>query len=193
MFPVNIHLNPCQYKPYPQDSAAYLTDFHAFRLIFSIRTLSYCILKGLLFMLKNSALILLFCSLIPLTGCRSLIREDDRPVPTEPPYAVSPAETEKIYSETDAVNAAVSAVSLRLAVSGSGPFQVRPVNGRTTPPGLQVIRALYNMKQAQNQAPYILNWEDSRVEPGLWRIRLTLKDRIFFEKTLKIKAEQHDK
>ena len=144
-------------------------------------------------MLKKIALILLFCSLVPLTGCRSWFQEDDRPVPTEPPYAVSPAETEKIYSETDAVNAAVSAVSLRLAGSGTGPFQVLPVNGRTTPLGFQVIRSLYNMKQAQSSAPHVLNWEDSRNEQGQWRIRLVRDGRIFFEKILQIKEMQHGK
>lgn len=145
-------------------------------------------------MLKRIALILLFCSLVPLTGCRSLfLWEDDRPVPTEPPYAVSPAETEKIYTEAEAVNAAVSAVSLRLAVSGAGPFQVRAVNGRTTSRGFQVIRALYNMKQAQFSAPYILDWEDSRNEQGLWQIRLMRDGQIFFGKTLKIQEGRHGK
>jgi len=139
----------------------------------------------------------IFLYLLPLTallllpGCAWF--RDDRPEPDGSPYAVSPRQPKQTYSEAEAVNAAVSAISLRMAASSKGPFRVMPLKGKTTPAGAQVIESLIRMRLSKVGAAYPLLLEDTLTGPGEWTLILRNPDgSCFFTKTFHLKGKNHD-
>lgn len=72
---------------------------------------------------KLSCLILLFL-LVPASGCRSWW-QDDRPLPTVPPYEQKKLSSE-VMTEEQIVNKIVTDISLKLAVSGQGVCRIVP-------------------------------------------------------------------
>ena len=124
-------------------------------------------------------------ALLFLPGC-SWFR-DDRPEPTGSPYAEEVKTPKQAYTEAEAVNAAVSAVSLRMAVSPEGPFRVIPTEKHTTALGYKVIGSLNSMRLSQISAPCVLHLEDVRVGTGLWSLTLRHPDgRMFIAKTFQL-------
>ena len=109
--------------------------------------------------------------LLTLSGC-SLFR-DDRPAPEGPPYAVSdpPKTAEKLYSEAEAVNAAATAISVRMSFSSLAPFRVIPVEGKLSPAGSKVHLSLVQMGLSRAGAPYPLLLED-RLDGNKWTVTL---------------------
>ena len=148
---------------------------------------------------------------LTLSGC-SLFR-DNRPAPEGPPYAVSdpPKTAEKLYSEAEAVNAAATAISVRMSFSSLAPFRVIPVEGKLSPAGSKVLVSLVQMGLSRAGAPYPLLLED-RLDGNEWTVTL-LQDwpdgdepslpaqketgklpkrirKIFFSKTYRMKGEK---
>ena len=109
--------------------------------------------------------------LLTLSGC-SLFR-DNRPAPEGPPYAVSdpPKTAEKLYSEAEAVNAAATAISVRMSFSSRAPFRVIPVEGKLSPAGSKVLESLVRMRLSRPGAPYPLLLED-RLDGNEWTVTL---------------------
>ena len=122
--------------------------------------------------------------LLSLQGCAWF--RDDRPEPSGSPYAADVKTPKQAYSEAEAVNAAVSAVSLRMAVSSEGPFRVVPTEKKTTFLGYKVISSLSSMRLSRASAPCVLHLEDVRGD-GLWNLVLRHPDgRIFIAKTFQL-------
>ena len=123
--------------------------------------------------------------LLSLQGCAWF--RDDRPEPSGSPYAADVKTPKQAYSEAEAVNAAVSAVSLRMAVSSEGPFRVVPTEKKTTFLGYKVISSLSSMRLSRASAPCVLHLEDVRGGAGLWSLALRHPDgRVFVEKTFQL-------
>ena len=117
-----------------------------------------------------------------LSGCCWF--RDDRPEPSGTPYVSVTQQKEKVYSSDEAVNAAVSSISLRMAVSSQGPFRIIPKNN--TALGAQVIDSLAGMRLSRPSAQYVLLLEDV-VSDGIWTLVLSYPDgREFLRKSLKI-------
>lgn len=139
---------------------------------------------------RKAAMLPLSClvclpALLFLTGC-SWFR-DDRPEPSGSPYAAEVKTPKQVYSEAEAVNAAVSAISLRMAVSSEGPFRVIPTEKKTTSLGYKVIGSLERMRLSQISAPCVLRLEDARTETGSWCLALRHPDgRVFVEKIFQL-------
>ena len=110
-------------------------------------------------------------ALLILTGC-SLFR-DDRPAPEGSPYAVStpPKTSEKVYSEAEAVNAAATAISVRMSFSSLAPFRVIPAEGKLSPLGRKVHESLVQMGLSRAGAPCPLLLED-RLDGREWTVTL---------------------
>ena len=122
--------------------------------------------------------------LLFLPGCAWF--RDNRPEPSGSPYAADVKTPKKIYTEAEAVNAAVSAISLRMAVSSEGPFRVIPTDKKTTSLGFKVIGSLDAMRLSRLSAPSVLHLEDARTE-GSWRLVLQYSDgRVFVDKTFQL-------
>ncbi len=125
-----------------------------------------------------------------LSGCAWF--RDDRPEPDGSPYAAGPRQPTRIYTEAEAVNAAVSAVSLKMAVSSKGPFRVIPLKGKTTPAGDQVIESLTRMRLSRSDAVHVLQLEDTLTGTGEWSLILRSPDgTVFFSKTFHLKGKSH--
>lgn len=132
--------------------------------------------------MKYQLSILLLSAAVLLSGC-SLFR-DDRPDPSGSPYGGTAQTTGQLYSEAEAVNAAVSAVSLKMAVSPQGPFRVIPKKDRTTSLGSQTIDSLARMGLSRFHAPCPLYLEDSLDANNEWTVVLVdASGKIFYRKT----------
>ena len=132
--------------------------------------------------------IFLLAAAVLLPGC-ALFR-DDRPDPSGSPYGGASAQTAQLLSETEAVNAAVSAVSLKMAVSQQGPFRVIPKKDRTTGLGSRTIDSLTRMGLSRFQAPCLLYLEDRRNDKNEWTvILLDASGRTFYRKTFLLKGK----
>ena len=126
--------------------------------------------------------ILLFAAASLLSGC-TLFR-DDRPEPSGSPYGGPPQQTGQIYSEAEAVNAAVSAVSLKMAVSSQGPFRIIPKKEKSTRLGSKMIDSLTRMGLSRLQAPCPLYLRDSLDINNEWTVDLIdPSGKIFYRKT----------
>ena len=132
--------------------------------------------------------IFLLAAAVLLPGC-TLFR-DDRPDPSGSPYGGTVQTTGQLYSEAEAVNAAVSAVSLKMAVSSEGPFRVVPKKDRTTSLGSRMIDSLSRMGLSRLQAPCPLYLEDRRNDKNEWTvILLDPSGRTFYSKTFLLKGK----
>lgn len=119
-----------------------------------------------------------------LSGCCWF--RDDRPEPVGTPYASAVQQGNKVYSSDEAVNSAVSSISLRMAVSPQGTFRIIPKK-KNTVLGFQVIDSLVGMRLSRPSAPHILLLEDT-VSDGTWTFVLSHPDgREFLRKSLKLK------
>ena len=128
--------------------------------------------------------------LLLLPGCTFF--RDGRPEPTGSPCSGQVREQQKIYSSTEAVNAAVSAISLRIAASSRGPFRIIPAEGKTTVLGFQVLDSLARMRLSRISAPTMLRLEDVRTEENQWSIALRTQDgRIFIRREFQLKGDSH--
>ena len=106
-----------------------------------------------------------------LSGC-SLFR-DDRPPPEGSPYSVSdPAKpSQNACSEAEAVNAAATAISIRMSFSSLAPFRVVPVEGKLSPAGSKVHVSLIQMGLSRAGAAHPLLLED-RLDGNEWTVTL---------------------
>ena len=127
----------------------------------------------------------LFPVVLMLSGCTWFC--DNRPEPVGTPYDSAVQPKDRSYSSDEAVNAAVSAISLRMAVSSQGPFRVIPKK-KVTVLGFRIIDSLSRMRLSRPSAPHILFLEDSVTE-GAWTFVLSYPDeREFLRKSLKLKG-----
>ena len=141
-------------------------------------------------MSQHARLFCIFVSAVAmlLSGC-TLFR-DDRPDPSGSPYGGTAQTTGQLYSEAEAVNAAVSAISLKMAVSPQGPFRVIPKKDRTTSLGSKTIDSLARMGLSRLQAPCPLYLEDRRNDKNEWTvILLDPSGRTFYSKTFLLKGK----
>ena len=123
-----------------------------------------------------------------LSGCCWF--RDDRPEPVGTPYVSAVQQGNKVYSSDEAVNAAVSAVSLKMAVSQQGPFRVIPRKDRTTSLGYRTIDSLTRMGLSRLQAPDPLCLEDLRNDKNEWTVILhDASGKIFYRKTFLLKGK----
>ena len=133
-------------------------------------------------MMKYLLYILLFSAASLLSGC-TLFR-DDRPDPSGSPYGGNSHQTGQIYTEAEAVNAAVSAVSLKMAVSSQGPFRIIPEKEKVSRLGFKMIDSLSRMGLSRLQAPYLLYLKDSLDTNNGWTVDLIdASGKIFYHKT----------
>lgn len=132
--------------------------------------------------------IFLLAAAVLLPGC-ALFR-DHRPDPSGSPYGGPSAQTHQLLSEAEAVNAAVTAVSLKMAVSHQGPFRVVPGKDRTTSLGFRTIDSLTRMGLSRLQAPDPLCLEDHRNDKNEWTVILhDASGKIFYRKTFLLKGK----
>ena len=123
-------------------------------------------------------------AILLLSGCRWFC--DDRPEPSGTPYASAVRQENKACSPDEAVNAAVSSISIRMAVSSQGPFRIIP-GKKNTALGFQVIDSLADMRLSLPSAQHILLLEDT-ISDGTWTLVLSHSDgREFLRKSLNLK------
>ena len=128
--------------------------------------------------------------ILALQGCSWF--HDDRPPPQGSPYETGNNSRDQLFSEAEAVNAAVSGISLRMAVSGEGPFQIVPLEKKTSALGHQVRGSLIRMRLERPSAPARLTLEDQRSDRRLWTITLRRADgTIFYTGTFQLKEDDH--
>ena len=128
--------------------------------------------------------------LLAAQGCSWF--HDDRPPPQGSPYETGRPARDQVLSEAEAVNAAVSGISLRMAVSGEGPFQIFPLEKKTSALGHQVRVSLIRMRLDRPGASARLILEDLRSDRGLWTITLRRADgTIFYTGTFQLKEDAH--
>ena len=133
--------------------------------------------------------ILPLTAILLLSGCASWFR-DDRPEPEGSPYAADPRQPKRTCTEAEAVNAAVSAISLRMATSSKGPFRVIPLDKKTTSMGFQVLEALARMRLSRFNAAFVLQLEDALADSGEWSLILRNPDgSMFFTKKYQLKGK----
>ena len=138
--------------------------------------------------MKYRSYIALLTAIVLLQGC-TLFR-DDRPTPSGSPYGRDPGTVRQSYSEAEAVNAAVSAVSLKMAVSTQGPFRVIPNEKKVTALGRKTIESLTRMGLSPLQAPYLLYLEDCLNSENVWTVTLLDNSgKIFFRKTFSLRKQ----
>jgi len=134
----------------------------------------------------RSYIFLLAAVLLP--GC-ALFR-DDRPDPSGSPYGGASARTAQLHNEAEAVNAAVSAISLKMAVSQRGPFRIIPKKDRTTGLGSRTVDSLVRMGLSRQQSPCQLYLEDQRNDKNEWTvILLDASGKTFYRKTFLLKGK----
>ena len=134
------------------------------------------------------SILFLLAAAILLPGCT--LFQDDRPDPSGSPYGGTSPQAPQLLSEAEAVNAAVSAVSLKMAVSSQGPFRVIPKKDRTTSLGSKTIDSLARMGLSRLQAPCPLYLEDRRNDKNEWTvILLDPSGRTFYRKTFLLKGK----
>ena len=138
-----------------------------------------------------------FFTLIAAAGsCLSLLNSGctavDRPEPSGSPYDSPVKPAKEVFSPEEAVNAAVSAVSLRMAVSPQGPFRVIPVAQKTSVLGFKVMDSLSRMRLSRISASATLLLEDSRNDRNEWSVIFRHPDgRIFLSRTFQLKGGGH--
>ncbi len=141
-------------------------------------------------MIRSFFYILPLTAIFLLAGC-SWFR-DDRPEPDGSPYAAAPKQQQETCTEAEAVNAAVSAISLRMATSPKAPFRVIPLKGKTTSAGDQVIESLTRMRLSRFDAAQVLRLEDALAGSGEWTLSLRNPDgTMFFTKKYHLKGKTH--
>ena len=141
-------------------------------------------------MSQHARLFCIFVSAVAmlLSGC-SLFR-DDRPDPSGSPYGGDSRQTAPIFSEAEAVNAAVSAVSLKMAVSSQGPFRIIPKKGKVSTLGFKMIGSLSRMGLSRLQAPCPLYLEDCLVADRQWTVTmLEPSGKTFYHKTFILRGK----
>ena len=123
---------------------------------------------------------------LALSGCNWF--HDDRPEPSGLPYHAPGPEKHNVYSSDEAVNAAVSSISLRMAVSSLGPFRVVPTRNKTSALGFRVIDSLARMRLSRPDSSSILRLEDRIPADGVWSLVLFHPDGgEFLRKSFKLK------
>ena len=128
------------------------------------------------------------CLSLLTSGCTAV----DRPEPSGSPYDAPAKPAEAALSSEEAVNAAVSAVSLRMAASSQGPFRVISVERKTSVLGFKVIDSLVRMRLSRLSASEILLLEDARNDRNEWSVVFRYPDgRIFLNRTFQLKGEAH--
>ena len=133
-------------------------------------------------MLYRLCCFLILSAVLLLPGC-TLFR-DTRPDPSGSPYGGAKPAAGQLYSEAEAINAAVSAISLKMAVSKQGPFRLIPKNNKVTRLVFRTIDSLTRMGLSRIQAPYPLYLEDSLDTKNKWTLVLTdASGKIFYRKT----------
>lgn len=129
-------------------------------------------------------------SLMMTSGCACF--RENRPEPSGSPYDAPAKPAEAALSSEEAVNAAVSAVSLRMAASSQGPFRVISVERKTSVLGFKVIDSLVRMRLSRLSASEILLLEDARNDRNEWSVVFRYPDgRIFLNRTFQLKGEAH--
>ena len=132
--------------------------------------------------------ILLLSAAVLLSGC-TLFR-DNRPDPSGSPYGDVKPEAGQLYSEAEAVNAAVSAISLKMAVSAQGPFRIIPKKNQITRLGSGTIDSLTRMGLSRLQAPCPLYLEDSLDSKNAWTVvLLDASGKTFYRKTFLLREK----
>ena len=123
-----------------------------------------------------------------LTGC--LWFQDNRPEPQGPPYASDAGQPRTACTEAEAVNAAVSSISLRMAASSArGPFRVVPAEKKTTALGYRIMDSLVRMRLSRFSGANVLRLEDWRGEKGEWSFILRSADgEIWLTRTFLLKG-----
>ena len=138
--------------------------------------------------MKYRSYIMLLSAVVLLQGC-ALFR-DNRPDPSGSPYGGNTGSVRQLYSEAEAVNAAVSAVSLKMAVSPQGPFRVIPKEEKVSELGRKTIESLTRMGLSRIQAPCPLYLEDSRSPENEWTVvLLDNSGKVFFRKTFSLRKQ----
>ena len=138
--------------------------------------------------MKYRPYIMLLTAAVLLQGC-TLFR-DDRPTPSGSPYGRGPGTVRQFYSEAEAVNAAVSAVSLKMAVSTQGPFRVIPNEKKVTALGRKTIESLTRMRLSSLQAPCPLYMEDCLNTENEWTVvLLDNSGKAFYRKTFPLRKQ----
>ena len=138
--------------------------------------------------MKYRSYIVLLSVAVLLQGC-TLFR-DDRPAPYGSPYGGgNTGSVRQLYSEAEAVNAAVSAVSLKMAVSPEGPFRVIPKEEKVTSLGRRTVDSLIRMGLSRFQAPCPLYLEDSRHENEWTVVLLDDSGKTFYRKTFPLRKQ----
>jgi|GEM_PF-1919524 len=128
--------------------------------------------------------------ILALQGCSWF--HDDRPPPQGAPYETGETARNQLFSEAEAVNAAVSGISLRMAVSGEGPFRIVPLEKKTSALGHQVRDSLIRMRLDRPGASCRLTLEDRRSDRGLWTITLRRADgTVFYAGTFQLNEDSH--
>ena len=134
--------------------------------------------------------LLLSAAVLLLPGC--VLFRDNRPLPSGSPYGDGSEPAGQPGSEAEVVNAAVSAVSLKMAVSSQGPFRIIPRERKITSLGLKTIESLTRMGLSRIQAPCPLYLEDSRNSENEWTVILfDSSNRIFYRKTFFLKGKKY--
>lgn len=117
---------------------------------------------------------LLVCLLFS-SGCALWHEDDGGTEPVTIPYAVlhpgkmpagNPSQTSALEAS---INEAASAVSLKMALSGKGPFKILSVR-KPAPAGEKILRSLYHMGLIVPTAKDILYYSDT-VSGGILSIR----------------------
>ena len=132
--------------------------------------------------MKIFSLWILFALLMISAGCRSWF-EDNRPEPVNPPYQIPEnREQIKLYTPDEAVNAAVTAVSLQMAISGIPPVEIRSAKPISLMGGA-FRDSLIRMRLAQFRSNASLFYTDHLSEKNVWSLTLKYPDgKIFFSK-----------
>ncbi|OQA85212.1 MAG: hypothetical protein BWY31_02077 [Lentisphaerae bacterium ADurb.Bin242] len=124
--------------------------------------------------------------LLSISGCNHWFRED-RPVPVKPPYEPTRDDPAGKLSDAEAVNAMTTAISIRTATSGWGPFVfVEDKNFPCSKLGMEVLGSLYRMGISSPSGRLMLVLYDEITPKGEWTVRLVhyKTDKVFFTRTL---------
>lgn len=121
-----------------------------------------------------------------VSGCAGWFR-DDRPVPVNPPYESGKKVPDGKNTDEEAVNAMVTAIAMKAASSGLGPFVfVQDKNFPCSNLGTEVLGSLYRMGVSTASGRLMLVLYDEINPQGEWTVKLLhyKTDKIFFIRTL---------
>ncbi len=136
--------------------------------------------------MRNITFCLSAAALLSVSGCTGWFT-DDRPVPVKPPYGSGQKASDKKLTDDEAVNAMVTAISMKAASSGLGPFVfVQDKNFPCSKLGTEVLGSLYRMGVSTASARLMLVLYDEFTPLGEWTVKLIhyKTDKVFFVRTL---------